>query len=86
MGTWRAEPLLPEGLFGPGDFAEIAAWIDSPEGRLSFKISNLVARQLKKADVDADNRKIVWADGQRLSITERRSIAFMHATRSFRQI
>ena len=45
-------------------------WIRSPEGHLYDEISETVSFALQKADVDAKKRKIVWEDGQRLSITE----------------
>jgi hypothetical protein len=69
MGTWDAEPLVL-GRVSSADFQEISDWHDSPEGQLFFKVQAIVERQLKKADVDAQNRKIVWKDGQRLSIAE----------------
>jgi hypothetical protein len=69
MGTWRTTPAIAE-LFGSGDFDDLAAWFDSPEGQLTIKSQNIVDRTLKKADVDAHDRKIIWKDGQRLSITQ----------------
>ena len=44
--------------------------MDSPEDALSDAVMNTVWTILEKADVDARKRKIVWQDGQRLSITE----------------
>lgn len=52
-------------------------WVDSPEGELSSEVSDAVWRLLEKADVDAQQRKILWEDGKRLSITE--SVQRIHA-------
>ncbi len=51
--------------------------MDSPEGTLSSDVLNVVWGLLEKADVDAKNRKIIWEDGKRLSITE--SVQRIHA-------
>lgn len=45
-------------------------WMDSPEGELSSEVRDTVWPLLEKADVDAKNRKIIWEDGEKLSITE----------------
>jgi hypothetical protein len=45
-------------------------WMDTPEGQLSIEASDLVFGALKLAGVDAGQRKIVWADGKRLSIEQ----------------
>ena len=42
----------------------------SPEGQLSNEVSDAVWMLLEKTDVDAKNRKLIWEDGKRLSITE----------------
>ena len=42
----------------------------SPRGQLSNEVREEVWCMLKQADVDARNRKIIWADRQRLSIGE----------------
>ena len=52
-------------------------WMDSPEGELSSEVLDTVWPLLEKADVDAKNRKIIWEDGKRLSITE--SVQRIHA-------
>ena len=54
-------------------------WMDSPEGKLSREVSDTVWMLLEKVDVDAKNRKIIWQDGQRLSITQ--SVQRIHADR-----
>ncbi len=51
--------------------------MDSPERELSSDVLNVVWGLLEKADVDAKNRKIIWEDGKRLSITE--SVQRIHA-------
>ena len=42
----------------------------SPRGQLSLEITDIIRVMLEKADVDGKNRKIIWPDGQRLSIDE----------------
>jgi hypothetical protein len=53
-------------------------WMGSPEGELSGEVSDAVWMLLEKADVDAKNRKIIWENGQGLSITE--SVQHIHAS------
>jgi hypothetical protein len=55
----------------------LAAWMDSPEGEISSEALDAVWMLLEKVDVDAKNRKIIWEDGKRLSITE--SVQRIHA-------
>lgn len=52
-------------------------WMGSPEGQRSSEVRDTVWALLEKADVDAKNRKIIWEDEQRLSITE--SVQRIHA-------
>ena len=52
-------------------------WMDSPKGNLSSEVSEAVWMLLEKTNVDAKNRKIIWEDGKRLSITE--SVQRIHA-------
>jgi len=42
----------------------------SEADELSIEVLDLVSSLLEKADVDAKRRKIIWEDGQRLSITQ----------------
>ena len=42
--------------------------MDAPEGQQSIEALDLVFAALQHAGVDARQRKIVWADGKRLSI------------------
>ena len=52
-------------------------WMDAPEGQQSIEALDLVFAALEHAAVDARRRKIVWADGERLSIGQ--SAARIHA-------
>jgi hypothetical protein len=52
-------------------------WMAAPEGQQSIEASDLVFAALAHAGVDARQRKIVWADGERLSIGQ--SAARIHA-------
>ncbi|HUN39279.1 MAG TPA: hypothetical protein VMU81_03210 [Acetobacteraceae bacterium] len=52
-------------------------WMDAPEGQQSIEASDLVFAALAHAGVDARQRKIIWADGKRLSIEQ--SAERMHA-------
>lgn len=45
-------------------------WKDSPEGQQSTEALDLVFDALGQVEVDARRRKIVWTDGQRLSIEQ----------------
>lgn len=49
------------------DFLE---WMGSPEAQRSSEVRDIVWSLLETADVDAKHRKIIWQDGQRLSISE----------------
>jgi hypothetical protein len=52
-------------------------WMDAPEGQQSVEALDLVFDALEHAGVDAEQRKIVWADGKPLSIEQ--SVARIHA-------
>src|SRR3990172_10767474 len=73
MGKQREKHPLEDNPFVE-DFLE---WMDSSEGERSSEVLDTVWPLLEKADVDAKNRKIIWEDGQRLSITE--SVHRIHA-------
>ena len=49
---------------------DMLEWMGSAEGELDGEVRDVVGMLLEKADVDAKKRKIIWKDGQRLSITE----------------
>jgi hypothetical protein len=52
-------------------------WMGSAEGELSGEVLDAVWMLLETADVDANQRKIIWEDGKRLSIPE--SVQRIHA-------
>src|ERR1700683_2638133 len=58
-------------------------WMDAPEGQQSIEALDLVFDALAHAGVDARQRKIVWADGIRLSIEQ--SAERIHAGHLCRQ-
>jgi len=67
MGTWRTKsPFEDDNPFIDG-FLE---WMDAPEGQQSIEALDVVFEALRHAGVDARRRKIVWADGKRLSIAQ----------------
>ena len=66
MGKRRAESAFEDNPV-IDDFLE---WMDAPEGQQSIEALDLVFDALEHAGVDARQRKIVWADGKRLSIEQ----------------
>ena len=66
MGKRRAESAFEDNPLIDG-FLE---WMDAPEGQQSIEALDLVFDALEHAGVDARQRKIVWADGKRLSIEQ----------------
>ncbi len=52
-------------------------WMGSHQGQLSNEVSDVAWMVLEGADVDAKDRKIIWQDGQRLSIAQ--SVKRIHA-------
>jgi len=69
----RAKHPLEDNPFIEG-FLE---WMDAPEGQQSIQALDQVFDALEQAGVDARHRKIVWADGKRLSIEQ--SVERIHA-------
>ena len=67
MGKRRAEPAFEDNHPFIDGFLE---WMDAPEGQQSIEALDLVFGALEHVDVDARQRKIVWADGKRLSIEQ----------------
>jgi hypothetical protein len=63
----RREPSLFDDNPATRDFLE---WMRSPEGQAAGEVSGLVFGTLENASVDAKRRKIIWADGKRLSIEQ----------------
>ena len=66
MGKRRATHPFEDNPFIDG----LLEWMDAPEGQQSIEALDLVFDALDHAGVDARRRKIVWADGQRLSIEQ----------------
>jgi len=66
MGKRREKHPFEDNSFIDG-FQE---WTDSPEGQLSIHAHDLAFAALANAGVDPRGRKIVWADGKRLSIEQ----------------
>jgi hypothetical protein len=67
MGTWRTKsPFEDDNPFIDG----LVEWMDAPQGQQSIEALDLVFDALEHAGVDARRRKIVWADGKRLSIEQ----------------
>ena len=66
MGKRRAKPAFEDNPV-IDDFLE---WMGAPEGQQSIEALDLVFAALQHAGVDARQRKIVWADGKRLSIEQ----------------
>ena len=66
MGKRRADSAFEDNPVING-FLE---WMDAPEGQQSIEALDLVFDALEHAGVDARQRKIVWADGKRLSIEQ----------------
>jgi hypothetical protein len=52
-------------------------WTDSPEDALSDQVMDAVWTVLEQASINARKRKIIWADGQKLSINQ--SVKRIHA-------
>jgi hypothetical protein len=66
MGRRRAQHPFEDNPFIDG----LLAWMDAAEGQLSIEALDLVFDALDHAGVDARRRKIVWADGKRLTIEQ----------------
>lgn len=70
-------PELPQSNPFTDGFIE---YVESPEGELSMQAMDLVVEYLQNVRVDANARKLLWTDGQRLSIDE--SVRRIHADHS----
>lgn len=57
----KAEDGVMEGFF---------AWLESKDGQHSIKAVDYVFEALQGADLDIPGRRMVWADGQKLTIDE----------------
>ena len=49
---------------------DLFEWMESPRGQLSDEVREAAWEKLEKVDVDAVHRKLIWEDGERLSIYE----------------
>lgn len=59
------------GLFGDNPFTEASfEWLDAAEIEPSDEFRELAWKSLQNVDVDAVDRKLIWSDGERLSIEE----------------
>ena len=68
----------PKHLFEDHPFVDdLIDWMGSAEGELSGVARDAVWMVLEKVEVDAKQRRLIWEDGQRLSITE--SVQRLHA-------
>jgi hypothetical protein len=52
-------------------------WMGSPDGELSIEIMDELFALLETVELDAKARKLIWANGKRLSIDE--SVQHIHA-------
>ena len=74
----KAKPAeLPESNPFVDGFIE---YVESPEGELAMEVMDLVVESLEGVQVDAKARKLLWEDGQRLSIGA--SVQRIHADHS----
>ncbi len=60
FSVWEDNPFI-EGLF---------EFMASPEGELADEVREVTWQLLEKVDVDATDRRLIWADGRRLTIDE----------------
>ena len=66
---WSAEPPDGGSVWENNPFVdEFLEWVESPQGELSAEASEVTRDALRDVVVDAIDRKLVWSDGQRLSI------------------
>jgi hypothetical protein len=66
MGKPRHKHPLEDNPFVEG-FLE---WMDSPEGRSSIEISDALWELMEDVQLEARQRKIIWPDGEGLSIDQ----------------
>jgi hypothetical protein len=60
-----------ESLFDNNPFIEgLMEYMSSPRGQLSDEVREVTWQILEEVDVDAADRKLIWDDGNRLSIDE----------------
>jgi hypothetical protein len=66
---WSVEYRFPSIEEDPSFIDDVLEYANSPEGVLYSEVGDTVSAMLKRADVDAKERQIIWEDGERLSIT-----------------
>ena len=59
-------PTVPKDDF----FAGFFQWLDTQEGQISMEATDDVAAALEAADLDMQQRRIIWPDGKRLTIDQ----------------
>ena len=66
MGMQRQKHPLEDNPF----VEDLLGWMGSPDGQTTIESIDIIGPMLEKTDVDAKKRKIIWPDGQWLSILE----------------
>jgi hypothetical protein len=66
MGKPRQKHPLEENPFAE----EFLDWMDSPEGQSSIEVSDVLWELMEDVQLDARQRKIIWPNGQGLSIDQ----------------
>jgi hypothetical protein len=59
-------PTVPKDDF----FGGFLQWLDTEEGQISIEATDDVAAALQAADLDIQQRRIIWSDGKRLTIDQ----------------
>lgn len=75
MGKRREKHPFEDNPFLQG----LLEWMDSPEGQQSTEALDALYEALEGAAVDAKARRIIWPDGQQLSLSE--SVERLHGAR-----
>jgi hypothetical protein len=66
---WSVRYRFPSSIEDdPSFIGDVLAYMNSPEGELFEEVGETVSVMLERADVDANERQIIWEHGERLSI------------------
>jgi hypothetical protein len=66
---WSVRYRFPSSIEDdPSFIGDVLAYMNSPEGELFAEVGDTVSVMLERADVDANEREIIWENGERLSI------------------
>jgi hypothetical protein len=66
---WSVRYRFPSSIEDDSSFiGDVLAYMNSPEGELFAEVGDTVSVMLERADVDANERQIIWENGERLSI------------------